>query len=114
MSATYDSSLPTDKDYVRFLVRDTVPATAQLQDEEIAALLTEEGNKYLAAAAALESLLTGWSSAGRGVIEKAVGKLRIRRGLDESADGAIRRYIDQLRTKGADLTVTPSKIFKVL
>lgn len=114
MAATYDSTLSTDKDWVRFLVGDTDITNAQLSDEEIAALLIEEANKYLAAAAALSRLLVTWSSSGKGLIEKRVGDLTIKRGLEDSAEQSVRNLIRELRIKGAGMTISRPKVFKVL
>lgn len=114
MASTYDSTLSTDKDWVRFLVGDTDVPNTQLADEEIAALLVEESNKYLAAASALSTLLVTWSSSGKGVMEKQVGRLRIKRGLEDSAEQAVRNLIKELRIKGAGKTISKPKVFKVL
>jgi len=50
MAATYDPTMTTDKDKVRFLIQDTVVASAMLQDEEIAFMLTLYPSFRLAAA----------------------------------------------------------------
>lgn len=48
---------------VRFLIQDTTAATAQLQDEEIAWLLSESGGSvYRAAAAAAQALASRYAS----------------------------------------------------
>lgn len=108
MPATYDPSLPTAKDWVRFLTGDRTVTAARLQDEEIDALVTEEGNKYLAAARALE-IVTGGGRGG--VIEKTVDDLKLR--FSDSADSALARYIKMLREKGHRLKLTRPSHFKV-
>ena len=71
MPSTYDNSLPTDKDKLRFLVQDTVVASAVFADGELTWLLSEySDNIYRAAAVALRSLaadkakLKSWSADG--------------------------------------------------
>lgn len=56
MSWSYDASLPTEKDQVRFHIRDTDTADQLVQDEEINYLLTEHGSVYKAAAAACRNV----------------------------------------------------------
>lgn len=114
MTATYEPTLPTDRDWVRLLIGDSTTATARLQDEEIDALLVEESNKYLAAARALEVLHTRWSSAGEGIVEKQVESLRIRRGVDQSASDALQARIEQLRRKGVWVEAPQSKVFRAV
>jgi hypothetical protein len=115
MSATYDILLGTDKDWVRFLIGDTRTTAFQLSDEEIAATLVEEPNKYLAAARCLESMYTAWLAAGKGVVDKKVDGLSIRRmGETASADDIIKNRIDDLRQRGAQLTIQQPTMFRVL
>jgi hypothetical protein len=111
MAATYDPTLPTDKDWVRFLTgdRDVTPESdAKFQDEEILAVLAEEENKYLAAARLAETLL----AQSGGAVEKQVDDLRLR--WSESPSSAYRQYITGLREKGARLTFIPPSMFRVL
>jgi len=56
MAWTYSSSLPTDKDKVRFLVQDTDTNDQLIQDEEITFALTETGNIYRASALVARSI----------------------------------------------------------
>ena len=118
MSFTYDPDLDTNLDWVRFLVDDTVETDAELTDEEITAVLAEQivsgaALKYFAAARCLEHLSVKWLSAGRGVREKQVSKLRLRWGFDEKVIDAISQRICDLRTTGARLATpsTRSKVF---
>jgi len=95
VSATYDPTLPTDKDWVRFLIGDRVEATAKLQDEEILAVLGEEANKYLAAARCGEIII----SLGQGAVSKSVDDLSITYG--DSAESSFRDHLRKLREEGA-------------
>jgi hypothetical protein len=108
MAATYDATLATDKDWVRALVGDRDMARPFFQDEEIAALLKEEANKYLAAARGCELIL----AKGHGVVEKSVDDLRLR--WSDNARSAYATYIRTLRVKGADLTLKTNRVFRVL
>lgn len=62
MTATYDPTLPTDKDLVRLYISDTDAANAEFQDEAIEAILTIEGSPLLAAARLADSLAAQYSS----------------------------------------------------
>lgn len=62
----YDDSLPTDRDRVRFHVRDTVlehgplPQDANFSDEELNGILAVEGSWQRGVAGALEALAVAW------------------------------------------------------
>lgn len=75
----YDPSLPSDKDWVRFKVQDT-GTTPDLQDAEIDFLLSEEPNKWYAAAAAIEAIKAKRAAVGGGLMEKRVEDLELRYG----------------------------------
>lgn len=112
MSQTYDPTLSTDKDWVRFLVGDrVVDGTAVLEDEEIEALLVEEPNKYMAAARACEVIL-----ADRGdVVSKSVDDLSI--SYSGSAESAYREHVRKLKQRGATeamKTAGKSAVMRVL
>lgn len=68
MTFTYSGAPSTDKDRVRFTIRDTTenegprPEGANFSDEELAALITTEGIWQRAVASALESLAVEWTS----------------------------------------------------
>lgn len=114
---SYNPTLSTDVDWVRFLTGDRVvsPASkAKLTNEEITAVLAEEANKYLAAARCLESLYVQWKAQGADVVEKQVGDLRIRRNDNESAAGAVSALISSLRQRGAWLLHPRPRVFQVL
>ena len=96
MTATYDPSLPTDKDWVRFFVGD-MTATMTLSDEEILALLAEPEypNKWLAAAAAGRRI----QAKGKGALSKSVAELSLSRGA--GAGTAYGDVIKSLQEQGA-------------
>lgn len=108
MAQTYSPLLTTDKDWVRFLAGDRDIAAPRLQDEEIFALLAEEPNKYLAAAAACELIL----ARSGGLVEKQVGDLRLKWG--GSAQDQYSKYIQHLREKGAGKMLRQQNVFRVL
>lgn len=101
MTATYDPTLDTNIDRVRFLIRDTVTATALVQDEEIAWVLTENANVYLAAAAICD-VLGGSGGGARQIVRFSVD--------GESVEFERARYRDlaaELRRKGRMKGVAP-------
>ncbi|MBW2672586.1 MAG: hypothetical protein JRD89_04105 [Deltaproteobacteria bacterium] len=73
MTWSYDSTLPTDKDKVRFHIGDTDQSDQLLQDEEISYLLGETTNVLLAASRAAKAIAARFSRQA----DKAVGDLRI-------------------------------------
>jgi len=73
MTWSYDTSLATDKDKVRFYIGDTDQTDQLLQDEEINFLLTETTNVLLAASRAAKAVAAKFSRQA----DKAVGDLRI-------------------------------------
>lgn len=107
MAATYNISLPTDKDWVRFLSGDRDVTAAKLQDEEIIALLAEEANKYLAAARACEAII----ARSGGLVVKQVGDLKLQ--YSGTGKDAYHEHIKQLREKGAKLTISIPRVFRV-
>jgi hypothetical protein len=108
MAATYDVALATDKDWVRLMSGDRDVAKPKLQDEEIAALLVEEANKYLAAARACEIIFARTG----GIVTKQVGDLRIQ--YSGSEKNAYLTHIQTLRRRGAELTIPKPRSFRVL
>lgn len=107
-TATYDAELTTEKDWVRFLSGDRDIVHPKLWDEEIAALLVEERNKYLAAARACEVIM----QRSGGLVMKQVGDLKLQ--FSDSAQGAYIRHITSLREKGCELLLPKPKAFRVL
>ncbi len=104
MATTYDPSLGANKDWVRLFIGDTV-APMVLTDEEIDGIIGEQTStgkalKYFASADAL-LIFYGTQKAGRrGVVDRQMGKLRLRFGEDVSAENAINKAASELRTKG--------------
>lgn len=108
MTATYDPTLASDLDYVRFLVGDSDMTDPAFQDEEIAAVLgfqTVNGAAlpYLTAADLLSMLAGKYSQAGQGKIQKTVSKLTLIWGINEDANTALQSRISWLRMRGAQL-----------
>lgn len=64
----------SDRDAVRFLIRDTDEANAKVSDEEIDWLLTQGGDVYWAAISAADHIATSFSNQAR---TKTVGALSI-------------------------------------
>jgi hypothetical protein len=108
MSVSYDPTLATDLDWVRFLAGDRDTANAQVSDEEIWALLEEEPNKYFAAAAVAELIL----HKSGGLVDKQVGDLRLK--WTDSPKSAYSDHINGLRARGAYEMDKTNYIFKVL
>lgn len=74
MSFTYDPTLDTPLDQVRFRIGDTEPLDPQLQDEEINAILVLTNNAVPAAClVALDSLIARYARH----VDKWVGDLKI-------------------------------------
>lgn len=67
MSFTYEDSLSADRDKIRFYIGDTTyesgpkPAGENFTDEELAGLVTLEGNWQRAIAACFEALASNWA-----------------------------------------------------
>lgn len=101
MAATYDPTLTTDMDRVRFLIGDTDVGTsdatnnAVAQDEEILWALTQEQNVYMAGGAV--ALAVGRRLRSGGIQDLLVGETRIRhdRALELLA------LANELRTRGS-------------
>lgn len=114
MSATYDPTLPTTRDWVRILTGDTDTANAFFQDEELDAFITETvalaggggetlGTKYCAALTAWQNLIARLGAVrGDGtvgpIVEKMVSRLRITfgGGRDNTLQEGLVRYQNYL------------------
>jgi hypothetical protein len=80
----FNPSLPTDLDWVRFLVGDTGECP-KLDDETIQAIVdaetgrhgTGEWVRYLAAAEVLDAMLVAWRTENKGRSQEQVSKLSI-------------------------------------
>lgn len=89
MTFTYDGTLTTNLDKIRFKIQDTVsgsgikPNNGNFTDEEIAGLLAEEGNNVNRTVAALyEALATVWAN----YVDTKIGS------RDEKSSQAAARY----------------------
>lgn len=107
MSFSYDSTLSSNVDIVRFLIGDTAEP-ALFTDEELSALLglqtaTGAALPYFAAAEALSTLSGRYANAGKGTIQKTVSKLTKIWGVNEDANDALQSRISWLRQRGAFL-----------
>lgn len=96
MAWEYDASLSTDKDYVRFLIGDTDDRRKLVEDETIEAVLENEPNKFMTAAAVIESLFRGLT-AGGSIEDRKVGETRTR--YQRVAD--LMKQVHSLRMRGA-------------
>ena len=122
MSATYSASLPTDLDWVRFLIADINVVTPQLQDEEILAVIAEESGgvaaaaalKYVAAARLLSMLQSKWATAGGGLISKTVSRLSKTWGISGVGAEVLEYRIKYLLECAANLCLTQPRFFKTL
>ncbi len=74
MAATYSSTLPTDRDKVRFFIQDTDITNALLQDEEITAMLAIYGSYKSTAIACCEVLAAKFAGEAE---SKTIGNLSI-------------------------------------
>lgn len=99
MAFTYDPRLDTNRDIVRFLVQDTVKASARLDNGEIDWALSTEANVYMAAALCADTLAMRL----RGVKSKSVGGLSISYGAEDYA-----KLAENLRMKGRSGYAVPT------
>lgn len=122
MSATYDSTLPNDRNWVRFLVGDITPSRALLQDDEIDGVLEEEARtvtiaaalKYFAAARCIDIIHTRYATAGAhqgGVMMKRVDDLARSFGVSASTSAALDEKTRDLRKRGARLLTSSRSHF---
>lgn len=108
MSATYDPTLPSNKDFVRLLTGDTDILSPQFQDEEILGIITSESAtgdalKFFAAASLLSTLVVKMTSSGEGVENIKLGSLTIALGVAQSGITALTSRIADLRARGSYL-----------
>lgn len=101
MSCSYSGDpAASDNDAVRFLLQDTDCTSNIFEDEEIAWVLTQEANIYMAAACLLDTAIN--TSSGS-LQSKKVGDLSLAFGLSET-----RQRITDLRMKGKSRYELPS------
>ena len=101
---TFDAALSTDRDWLRLTIGD-LPPDAYFEDATIDAIIAGQPNKFLAAAEAGEALLISWTTAGKGIVEKRVDSLSIKRSENRfgAAESDYRAHLVRLREKGAEL-----------
>jgi hypothetical protein len=95
MAWSYDPTLATDKDRVRFMIGDTDTDDQQLQDEEILFLIEQYDTLYGAAAAAANAL----AAKNARYADKWVGDLKI---LASQMSRAYRELADRFSRQGVD------------
>lgn len=81
MSWTYSTTLATGKDQIRLLIGDTDTTDQQLQDEEIAFILSDEGNLYRAAASCAMTIAGKYArrvdyAMNRGEVQETLSQLQ--------------------------------------
>lgn len=120
MSHTYDSTLPDERDHVRFLIRD-VASPWIFEDEEIDATLdaqmsTGTARRYYAAAEILSLLAMSMATTRGdiGVREKRLADLQIKWGVDEDTLDAINARISLFRKIGGNHQARSMKVFRVM
>lgn len=101
MAWTYLSTAPgtSDRSWIRLRTGATSSGDQLLQDEEIDALLTQEGNKWTAGAMAAETIGAHFARQA----DKTIGKLRI--AMSQASLGYF-RLANRLRSEGG-LRVAP-------
>lgn len=99
MTATYDPTLPADKDTVRFLVGDTDTSNAAVSDEEITASLALFGSVYNTAAGVADALAAKYSSSTSISISGLVSVAQEQKAL------AYRALAVRLRSQAATMNV---------
>lgn len=120
MSATFDPALSTDRDLVRALIGDTDVSQAQILDETIDALIaahvsrgaSASGAPYGAAADAGEQMAAKWSADSRGIAQRTVSKLTVRRAEGQSLTSAYKEYLQSLRARCTDLSLSAPSVIK--
>lgn len=96
MSWTYDTSLATDKDKVRFFVGDTDTNNPLVSDEEIQAIISWEANAWMAAAEIAEHIARDLTAGGT-LEDRKVGETRLKY---KRASGLL-ALSKRLRTRGS-------------
>lgn len=96
MAASFDASLDSDKDFVRFLIGDTNDSNFFVQDETIIAVLGEENNKYVAASRVAKGIYMQLTGGGT-LEDRKVGETRIRYQTAQR----FKQIADDLKNRGA-------------
>lgn len=111
MSQEYDPTKLSDggKDWVRAEIGDTETDGMVLLDEEITNVISEESNKWFAAARCCGLIMAKDMDA----VLKKVGDLQIDTAGD-NAESAYRKHQAYLRERGASELLTDKKIFRMM
>lgn len=108
---SFDPALSKELDWIRFLSKDMDLTTARLQDETLMALYAHEGNRWLAAASALElGVMTVRDSS---ITRKVVANLEVQYG-GKTSDERIANYIAWLRQRGLYEATPSPRLFELL
>lgn len=104
MASSYDPTLPTDLDWIRFQIGDRGPTVGSrkyfLNDAEIVAMNASERNKWMAAFRCGSIML----NRGFGIISKSVDGLSVSFG--DGAESNYRKHLETLRRRGVELQLT--------
>lgn len=113
MAVSFDPSLSSEVDWIRFLSKDMDMAAPRLQNETLSALYVNEGNRWLAAAIAVEQ---GVLSLGNNtILRKMVADLDVQFG-GRSDGETVANYVKYLRERGTweVLPTNKARTFEVL
>ncbi len=120
MTCSFSPTLPTNKDWVRFLTGDTdTPTGCVLSDEEINAIvaevIAEHGTgiwtKYCASSLAGIALAAVALSTSPSILRKVVGRLSITKQSGVSTHAAYQTHIDGLGARCNELMVPRGRVF---
>lgn len=122
MSFSYDDTLPTDRDWVRFHVPDKIAAAAIYQDEELDALIAEQvakgrnglATKYYASASALRGLVGQYALLGGGLHRKEVDDIQVEFGFRSGSFDPLKNKIDALEAEGNQCLVPRPKLMQAM
>jgi hypothetical protein len=120
MAATYDPSLGTDRDYVRFLVPDRDTANPKFQDEEIDAVISEQqgkgrtgkSTKYFAAAQLVSVQISSNALTGNGIQRKEVDELEVEYGIDTGTKESLLNHQEWLLAEGRRCLAPRPRMFR--
>lgn len=123
MADSYDETLSTDLDWVRFLTWDTDIVSAgrpRHSDEEITAVVAQEisegrtgdSTKWFASATILCADQGMWASLGEGLSEKRVDEIKTQFNTEGENIESLERTIEKYRIFGTDLLTPRPRIFE--
>jgi len=112
MASSYDPTLPTDLDWIRFQIGDRGPTVGSrpyiLDDAEIFATNAAERNKWMAAFRCGKVVL----ARGFGLVSKSVDGLGIRWG--DGAESNYREHLQTLLEQGVRIQLPTNSLFEVM